>query len=326
MRVALQGIGVVGGFGYGVDQLAKRLQTVGSRHGAKGGKINFKSVHHWTVDTEPLKQLVPPRQLRRIDHFSRMALMSAFGAIKDAETGGLIPERERAGVVLATGYGATRTTFGFLDSVIDDGDALASPIHFANSVHNAAAAHVAMLTGAKGPNLTIGQFDAPIGEGLLTACQMLQEKRAQTVLFGGVDEYCDILAYCHAKMGCQNRAVPIGEGAVFLLLGCEEGLHNSRIKPKYGWLTNVSKQPKVHMPDLLTVYSDIYGQMPIASGFDLAIAALSLNAAHIDAISRQAAPVHSGVVFNGRELSATVYIKDWGHFTISRVVKGSENP
>lgn len=88
------------------------------------------------VGTEDLARYVPPRQRRRIDHFTSMTLLAAFRALEHAGT--LDPLPQRLGIVLCTGYGPSKTTFDFLDSIIDDGARLASPLAFSQSVHNSA--------------------------------------------------------------------------------------------------------------------------------------------------------------------------------------------
>lgn len=109
------------------------------------------------ADTCPLEKLVSARVLRRMDHFTKMGLLGAHLALADAglEAAG----QEGLGVIIASGYGATTTTYALLDSLIHDGDACTSPTHFANSLHNACAANMAIVLGTTGPNLTVSQFD-----------------------------------------------------------------------------------------------------------------------------------------------------------------------
>jgi 3-oxoacyl-[acyl-carrier-protein] synthase II len=51
---------------------------------------------------------MPKRAQRRLDHFSKMVLLAAHQAIEDAE---LSPhDVQDMGIVVASGYGAMRTT------------------------------------------------------------------------------------------------------------------------------------------------------------------------------------------------------------------------
>jgi 3-oxoacyl-[acyl-carrier-protein] synthase II len=126
--MAIEGIGVVGGFGCGVADLKGALRekkAVPPRKTVQAPQGGQSLAAYLVPDTSPLKDFVSSRATRRMDHFSRMALLAAWLALEDAGRPDL--SGERVGLVVATGYGASRSTFAFLDSVIDDGDACASP-------------------------------------------------------------------------------------------------------------------------------------------------------------------------------------------------------
>ncbi len=312
MRMAIQGIGVTGGFGSGVEALEAALRC---------GKVEPQQgiiERQGTIDTYPLylasiaalDEFIPKRALRRIDYFSKMTLLSACLALKDANL--LEDERSRMGVVLATGYGALKSTFDFLDSYLDFGYACSSPTSFSNSVHNAAAAHVSMYFKATAPSLTVTQFEMSVPSALLTAQLWLAEGRVDQVLFGAIDEHCDVLRYCRkqffgaAEQGPlqplqfdKQSAVP-GEGASFFVLTREvENVAYAHIDSLQ--LGNHCVAP-ISLPaeDLLLVgadghkecgrwyaqvlqgreavsYAPLYGSFPAAAGLDLAVAALSLR-------------------------------------------------
>jgi 3-oxoacyl-[acyl-carrier-protein] synthase II len=313
MRIAIRGIGVVGGFGCGVAALQEALEEGVGRPGllsvpAAQGTLQLPA---YRAETERLEEFQPKRALRRIDHYSKLGLLGAYLALQD---GGLLgTDLSRLGVVVASGYGATATTFAFLDSIIGDGDICASPTHFANSVHNAAAANISIMLGAKGPSLTVSQFDMSVPSALLSARQWLAEGRVDAVLFGAIDEVSDLIGYLqHRERGPQHaRAIAplafgeessiIGEGAAFLLLTRQEP------GPAYCTIDSVDTgslyRGELALPgDALLLlgadgrqelgarylaalpgearvasYAPIYGSMPAGAAFDLAAAALILK-------------------------------------------------
>ncbi len=306
----INGLGLVGGFGCGPDDLRQALQqqSVPLSHVELRGH-QFPLLQ---ADTAPLTTYLNKRALRRIDHFSRLALLGAFQAMADADLGDIDPSR--LGVVIGSGYGALKTTFKFLDSVLDDGDSCASPTAFSNSVHNAAAAHISMQLKITGPSLTISQFDQSLVSGLVAAQHWLAEKRVDAVLLGVVDEYCSVLGYCWQRyLGVQNSGpmkaldfsrtnAVAGEGAAFFLLQAE-----AEAKPKYGNIGKVEmgnlsgSRPTVSVdrPVILgceghssnatiyrqqlaeeqpvACYTSLYGASPVTQGFDLAVGALALQ-------------------------------------------------
>ena len=314
MRTAIRGIGVVGGFGCGADKLHSALisrqntpQTV--RVKANGREIDMPV---FLCDTTPLEGFVHKKALRRVDHYSSMAVLGSYLALEDA--GMLQNNHQRMAVVIATGYGATRTTFSFLDSIFADGDACASPTLFSNSVHNAAAAHIAILLKASGPNLTVSQFELSVPSALLSACQWLEDRQIDAVLFGGVDEYCDVLGYswqrffgstqntCIEPLNWDLQSAVAGEGSAFFLLTRDDG-----DQPKYGFIADIQTGhisnggPDIAGDTILFLgadghklcgplyphhisegtraasYTPLYGSFPVNTAFDMAIAALSLK-------------------------------------------------
>ncbi len=186
------------------------------------------------ADTSGLCEFLPKRSLRRIDHFSRMALLSAGKAIGDADPS--LFTKDNTGVIFATGFGALKTTFSFLDSYIEKGDKFASPTHFSNSVHNAAAAHVSIAYGITGPNMTISQFDMSFFSALMTAGVWLETEKTDTVLLGTSDAFCDVLGYCIDTFSSakETDGYSFGESAASFLLTREDD--NS----KYGYFEDIS--------------------------------------------------------------------------------------
>lgn len=314
MRAAIRGLGVVGGFGTGIEKLKKALVCRQKTLKLTRLPINKQSIEIpvYRSDTAALETFIHKKLLRRVDHFSRLALLGAFLAMEDAHM--LQAGHGSFAVIIATGYGASNTTFSFLDTAFDDGDACASPTLFSNSVHNAAAAHVSILLKATGPNLTISQFEMSVPSAILAACQWLEDKALDAVLIGGVDEYCDVLAYCWQRffgpgpadgmkpLEWNRQSAVIGEGAAFFVLTRDEG-----DKPKYGYITDIQmdhtkkyQSPKSANAFLIlgadgqkssgkfyaryiapgtrsAVYTPLYGSLPVGLAFDMAIAALSIR-------------------------------------------------
>lgn len=184
--------------------------------------------------TGGLDRFVQKSKLRRVDHYSRMALLAAGRALEDS--GNRTP-KEATGLIVATGYGALNSTFAFLDSYIEKGDKLAAPTAFSNSVHNAAAAHISICYGICGPSLTVSQFDLSFVSGLITAATWLETKKADAVLIGAVDEWCDVTGYCMTRF-CEEsgrRYCSFGEGAAFFMVTRDTGQ-----RPAYGFFEDLS--------------------------------------------------------------------------------------
>ena len=342
MRIAVRGIGIAGGFGCGVNQLRQAIVSGESAPQYVALKADNQDIEIpvFLCDTAHIEKFISKRFLRRVDHYSRLAVLGSYLALEDA---GMQPQDFRhLAVVVASGYGSTRTTFSFLDSIFNDGDACASPTMFSNSVHNAAAAHISIFLKARGPNLTVSQFEMSVASALLTACQWLQDNHVDAVLFGSVDEYCNVLGYSWQRffgqppatgmhpLELENQSAVAGEGAAFFLLTRDEG-----DKPPYGYVTDIKfgcarrSGPEISENNLLVigadghktsgihyarsiparnqaaVYTPLYGSFPTGSAFDLAVAALSIKEGKILATPRCAGD-HPGlnVVWDEQDLDS----------------------
>lgn len=315
-RLSVQGIGVTGAFGAGVEALLEALEKGGVTPGELSVPVaqGTVTIPAFRADTARLEEFVPKRTLRRVDRYSKLALTGACLALAD---GGLFGGNlDRVGVIVASGYGATATTFAFLDSIIADGDVCASPTHFANSVHNSAAANISIMLAAKGPSLTVSQFGMSAPSALVTARQWLEEKRVDYVLLGAVDELSDLVGYLqYRRRGAHPAHSPsplkaeessvVGEGAAFLLLAREDAApgychidavatgnvyagapslpQDAVFFPGADGRSDLYPRYRAAIPDGLPLacYAPLYGSMPAAAAFDLACAALCLKRGRI---------------------------------------------
>jgi hypothetical protein len=185
--------------------------------------------------TLELDRFVPKRKLRRMDHYSRMALLAAGRALHGMDPS--LTAKGKTGLIVATGYGALNSTFLFLDSYIEKGDKLSAPTHFSGSVHNSAAAHISICYGITGPCLTVSQFDLSFASALITAGTWLETGKADTVLVGAVDEWCEVAGYCMDKMAesSDTSLCSFGEGASFFLV-----TRQTEKPPEYGYFEDIS--------------------------------------------------------------------------------------
>ncbi|WP_051321374.1 beta-ketoacyl synthase N-terminal-like domain-containing protein [Chrysiogenes arsenatis] len=300
MGCAIQGIGIAGGFGCGLDALETALQK--REPVAQTVMAYGRDIPAALVSLEPLEKFFPRRSLRRVDHFSQLALLGASLALEDAGT--MVPsDRSRIGLIIASGYGPMGTTFAFLDSYLKGGDKFTSPTHFSYSVHNAAAANISILHQIHGPNLSVSQFEMSFAVALRTAQEWLAQGVVDAVLVGSVDEFCPELGYCWQRyfdLGDPCSKLPTytypGEGTAFYLLTNGESAQHGFVKEvRFGkaplteelscvplivgrdghaWCERMCYDIKA---DLIASYTHCYGSFPTAQAFDMTAALVSLS-------------------------------------------------
>jgi 3-oxoacyl-[acyl-carrier-protein] synthase II len=293
MRAAIRGAGVVGAFGCGLARLAEAVGRLPAAGAGSGAGL--------TAETDVLDRLIPPRTLRRVEHYGRMAILAAHLAIEDAGLSGAVPGD--TGLVVATGMGPTANTLDRQPVDIPLADLALSPILFSNSVQNAAAAHISMLLGMRGPSLSINQYELGVPLAFQAALDWLEEGRTGTVLVGCVDGFSTALHEEALRCGGAD-AVPVGEGSAFFVLtavDADSGAHPVVEEVRTGGPGRVDSggiadalvlRNGVRPPDAPgdeRCLSGVYGSFPTSMGMDVAAAVILLRAGGLPGIQWPAA-------------------------------------
>jgi 3-oxoacyl-[acyl-carrier-protein] synthase II len=311
MAFAVHGIGPVSSLGSGTAQLRRGLE--GRMHENEPGPVSVEG-SKWSIPVyqpllEGIDTFFSSRALRRADDFSKTALLSAALAIQDS---GLNLEGKNVGVIFGSGYGPLKTTFQFLDNIIDDGDSFASPQHFAASVHNAPASQISALNRFQGPCATLTTFNDTVS-GVFTAVQgWFETGQADYVLAGFGDEHCHVLYYAAEALGSPGQKMnPLefesctylpGGGAVsFLLSPADEtaaahvGLEGLNVEPRSirgesletpegivlsarGEIRESEPFAALNLGDHpVTAYTPLFGAFPVSAAMDIACALIGVK-------------------------------------------------
>ncbi|MBP9952680.1 MAG: beta-ketoacyl-[acyl-carrier-protein] synthase family protein [Cypionkella sp.] len=137
-------------------------------------------VQEWFPD-----KLFTRPKLALYDRFTQFALVAAHQAV--AQSGlnfdGLLGEE--AGVILGTAAGGINTWNDSYRSVYQDGKNRVHPFVVPKLMSNAAASHVSMAFGLKGPGFTVATACASSNHAMGLAMQMLRGGSAKVILTGG---------------------------------------------------------------------------------------------------------------------------------------------
>lgn len=206
--IGVHGIGPVCALGSGVDAFRKGLRGSISpsicveppppEWDLVQGEPAADSAIFYTPVAEGLDRFVSPRTTRRLDAFSKQAVLAAFLAVEDARIE--FSDMSRVGVVIGTGNGPLVTTFSFLDGIIVEGDPAASPTLFANSVHNAPASQISIRLKTTGPCSTVTAFRDTVRGVLELATSWIAGGIVDYCVAGFGDEYCPVSGYALHRM------------------------------------------------------------------------------------------------------------------------------
>jgi len=146
--------------------------------------IALKRGPAYVCATAPDLRAVTPGLVRRLGRSQRMMVAAAAQAI--AATA--LEPKDMVSVAIGTGLGMVADTVDFLENMIRLDEREPRPAKFINSVHNSAAANVAIAFGFTGENRTIIHEGISFELALWQAIRSLQSGRSLFALVGGVDE------------------------------------------------------------------------------------------------------------------------------------------
>ena len=170
----------------------------------------------YALNFDGLKDLLPSKNLRRTDDLTKLSLYCAAKVLLSQNID-LEIDKEDIGLIIATPSGPIKQVCAFMDSIIDDGEILASPLSFSYSVHNAIEAQISALLNFKGPCLTISQGAQSFFSASISAKSWLLDGRCSAVLLGAVDETNPIL------LKTQPEKIIFQSCAAFFLLTLNDG-------------------------------------------------------------------------------------------------------
>ena len=159
---------------------------------------------------------IDPKSIRRMSRIIRMGVASALLALKEASL--KLPDA----IITGTGYGCLEDTGIFLSKMIVNQEQSLNPTPFIQSTHNSIGSQIGMLLQCFGYNQTYVQGAFSLENSLLDAQMMLDEKKDQNVLVGGVDEITEISHAILRRFGLFRQGAKQGEGSAYFLLSARE--------------------------------------------------------------------------------------------------------
>jgi 3-oxoacyl-[acyl-carrier-protein] synthase II len=198
-RVVITGLGAVTPLGVGARPLHERWAA---------GECGIVDGAGACSEFEPTNTL-SVKEVRRLDRFSQLALVSAAEAIEQAGWAGELPyDPMRIGCVIATGIGGIETVETQHDVMRDRGSKMVSPLGIPQYMPNAAAAAVSMKHGLQGQMYGIVSACSSGGHAVGSALRMIQYGDADAVVAGGAE--ASLTAFGFACFNSMQALSPTG--------------------------------------------------------------------------------------------------------------------
>lgn len=178
------------------------------------------------IDDAVLRPFLEPNEARRADRLSKRLLVAAKIAARDAGLSSL--PADRIGLVVGTGLGCLERTEDLLRGLSEKGLQNADPMHFADSMESAAAAHCTIALGATGPSASVIHREISGEMALIRGALLLLRRRVDAVVVVAGDAAPSGLRELLPRLG--GRRAP-GEAAAALVLESTEGAKRRRASP-----------------------------------------------------------------------------------------------
>ncbi len=131
--------------------------------------------------------MIGKREAKRMDRFSQLAFVAAKEALEDSKLN--LSENElleRSGAIIATGIGGILTFWQSAEKAKKDGTwAKISPFFIPMLMANAAAAHISMQYGLRGPLFAVSSACASGNDAIVTAFNYIASGEAPMMVTGG---------------------------------------------------------------------------------------------------------------------------------------------
>ncbi len=187
-RVVVTGLGTINPIGNNIQEYWNNLE-----HGVSGCELitSFDTTKFKTKFACQVKNFDPAnffdrKEVRKLDPYAIFALVSADEAIKDSGINLDAIDKDRAGVVWASGIGGLQTITEELKGYFaGDGTPRFSPFFIPKMISDIAAGHISMKYGFRGPNFSTVSACASSTNALIDAYNLIRLGKADVFISGG---------------------------------------------------------------------------------------------------------------------------------------------
>jgi 3-oxoacyl-[acyl-carrier-protein] synthase II len=187
-RVVVTGIGALTPIGNSVQEYWNNLVA-----GVSGADMitqfdasKFKTRFACELKNYDPLNFLDRKEARKLDRFTQTAMIASDEAVKDAGIGGENMNKDRIGVVFASGIGGLIT---FQEEVTNfakgDGTPRFNPFFIPKMILDIAAGHISMRHGFRGPNFAVVSACASSTNAIMEAFNLIRLNKADIILTGG---------------------------------------------------------------------------------------------------------------------------------------------
>jgi 3-oxoacyl-[acyl-carrier-protein] synthase II len=189
-RVVVTGIGAITPIGNNLDEYWQGLISGVSGCGpiTQFDASKFKTQIACEIKGFDPLQYMEKKDARKLDRFTQIALAASDMAVKDAGITAEQVNKDRVGVIFASGIGGLVT---FQDEVMDfargDGTPRFNPFFIPKMILDIAAGQISMRHGFRGPNYAVVSACASSTNAIIVAADNIRMGKSDIILSGGTE-------------------------------------------------------------------------------------------------------------------------------------------
>jgi len=193
-RVVVTGLGAITPLGNNVPEFWKALLdgVSGAAPITRFDASKFKTQFACEVKNYDVSKYFDRKEARKYDPYAQYAIICADEAFKDANIDMEKIDKQKAGVIWASGIGGLGT---FLAEVTDfvkgDGTPRFSPFFIPKMIADIAAGHISIKYGFMGPNFTTTSACASSTNSIIDAFNYIRWGKANIIITGGSEAACN---------------------------------------------------------------------------------------------------------------------------------------
>jgi 3-oxoacyl-[acyl-carrier-protein] synthase II len=126
---------------------------------------------------------IEPREAKRMDRYTQLAVVAAFEAVAQARTDFSNPGE--VGVLIGSGIGGLSSLSAQMAVLAEKGPRRVSPLVIPMMITDAAASHISIMLGAKGVNFCATSACSSGADAVGEACEIIRRGDAEVMLAGG---------------------------------------------------------------------------------------------------------------------------------------------
>ncbi|MDA3871248.1 MAG: beta-ketoacyl-ACP synthase II [Candidatus Marinimicrobia bacterium] len=188
-RVVITGMGVTSPVGTGIDKFWNNIQNGFSGIGPITQFDTSDYAVHFAGEVTDinLEDYFSKKEMRKLDRFAQFALIASDEAIKSANFDFDKIDKERVGVIIASGIGGLHTLEQEKMVLHNKGPKRISPFFIPKLISDIAAGHVSIKYGLKGINYSVASACASSNHSIALALRHIRYGDADVVISGGAE-------------------------------------------------------------------------------------------------------------------------------------------